>query len=63
MEPATKTETLDIEGMTCASCASFVEKSLSRTQGVQRALVNYATEKVTVDYLPSQAALAALLLK
>jgi Cu+-exporting ATPase len=60
MEPATKTETLDIEGMTCASCASFVEKSLSRTPGVQRAMVNYATEKATVDYLPTQASPATL---
>ncbi|QJX48513.1 heavy metal translocating P-type ATPase [Hymenobacter taeanensis] len=47
--------TLDIEGMTCASCASFVEKSLSRTPGVHKALVNYATERATVEYLPTQA--------
>jgi Cu+-exporting ATPase len=60
MEPATKTETLDIEGMTCASCAAFVEKSLSRTPGVQRAMVNYATEKATVDYLPTQTSPATL---
>ena len=55
MEPATKTETLNIEGMTRASCASAVEKSLSRTPGVQRAVVNFATEKATVDYVPAQA--------
>ncbi|QIX60310.1 copper-translocating P-type ATPase [Hymenobacter sp. BT18] len=60
MEPATKTETLDIEGMTCASCAAFVEKSLSRTPGVQRAVVNFATEKATIDYLPTQASPASL---
>ena len=60
MEPATKTETLDIEGMTCASCASFVEKSLSRTPGVQRAMVNFATEKATVDYQPAHASPATL---
>ncbi len=60
MNPATKTETLDIEGMTCASCASAVEKSLSRTPGVQSALVNFATEKATVQYLPGQASPATL---
>jgi Cu+-exporting ATPase len=60
MEPATKTETLDIEGMTCASCASAVEKSLSRTPGVQRAMVNFATEKATVDYVPTEASPATL---
>ncbi|MBT9394892.1 heavy metal translocating P-type ATPase [Hymenobacter sp. NST-14] len=60
MEPATRTETLDIEGMTCASCASFVEKSLARTPGVQRAVVNFATEKATIDYLPAEASPATL---
>ena len=60
MEPTTKTETFDIEGMTCASCASFVEKSLTRTPGVQRAMVNFATEKATIDYLPTQATPATL---
>ncbi|SDY67578.1 heavy metal translocating P-type ATPase [Hymenobacter psychrophilus] len=60
MEPATKTETLDIEGMTCASCASAVEKSLSRAPGVQSAMVNFATEKATVHYLPGQASPATL---
>ncbi|UOQ74860.1 heavy metal translocating P-type ATPase [Hymenobacter cellulosilyticus] len=60
MESTIKTETLDIEGMTCASCASFVEKSLTRTPGVQRAVVNFATEKATVDYLPAQASPATL---
>jgi Cu+-exporting ATPase len=60
MEPDVKTATLDIEGMTCASCASFVEKSLTRTPGVQRAVVNFATEKATIDYLPAQATPATL---
>ena len=55
-----ETATLDIEGMTCASCASFVEKSLSRTPGVQSAIVNFATEQATVHYLPDQATPAAL---
>ena len=58
--PTAATATLDIEGMTCASCASAVEKSLSRAPGVQSALVNFATEKATVQYLPSQASPASL---
>ena len=56
----TETATLDIEGMTCASCASAVEKSLSRAPGVQSALVNFATEKATVHYMPGQASPATL---
>ncbi|GAA4381080.1 heavy metal translocating P-type ATPase [Hymenobacter koreensis] len=51
----TATATLDIEGMTCASCASFVEKSLKRTPGVHNAMVNFATERATVEYLPHEA--------
>ena len=38
---------LDIEGMTCASCAQRVEKSLNDLPGVT-ATVNYATEKATI---------------
>ncbi|MEE6263264.1 heavy metal translocating P-type ATPase [Plantactinospora sonchi] len=40
---------LAIGGMTCASCASRIEKKLNRLDGVT-ATVNYATEKATVDY-------------
>ena len=38
---------LDVQGMTCASCAARVEKKLNRLEGVN-ATVNYATEKATV---------------
>ncbi|MEU4772529.1 heavy metal translocating P-type ATPase [Micromonospora sp. NPDC023644] len=40
---------LAIGGMTCASCASRIEKKLNRMDGVT-ATVNYATEKATVRY-------------
>jgi Cu+-exporting ATPase len=43
--PATE---LDIEGMTCASCAARVEKALARVPGVTGASVNLATERATV---------------
>ncbi len=38
---------LDLQGMTCASCAGRIEKKLNRVEGVQ-ASVNYATEKAHV---------------
>lgn len=38
---------LDIEGMTCASCATRVEKALNAVEGVE-ASVNYATERATI---------------
>ncbi|MFO8035221.1 MAG: heavy metal translocating P-type ATPase [Anaerolineales bacterium] len=42
--------TLPISGMTCASCASHVEKALSGVSGVAGANVNLATERATVRF-------------
>lgn len=39
---------LDLTGMTCASCANRIEKKLNKVDGVQ-ATVNYATEKARVQ--------------
>src|SRR6186997_3110384 len=38
---------LDLEGMTCASCAARIEKKLNKLDGVD-ATVNFATEQATV---------------
>ncbi len=40
---------LPIRGMTCASCASRIERKLNKLDGVT-ATVNYATEKASVAY-------------
>ncbi|OYW31979.1 MAG: copper-transporting ATPase, partial [Methyloversatilis sp. 12-65-5] len=40
--------TVDIEGMTCASCAARVEKAIAHVPGVATASVNLATESLTV---------------
>ncbi|MEI7616703.1 MAG: cation transporter, partial [Actinomycetota bacterium] len=42
--------TVPIKGMHCASCALVIEKTLSKTEGIKEARVNYGTEKVTVEY-------------
>jgi len=42
---------LDIEGMTCSSCAARVERNLNRIPGVE-ATVNFATERATVQLPP-----------
>ena len=39
---------LDIEGMTCASCVSKVERALGRVEGVDAAAVSLATRTATV---------------
>jgi P-type Cu+ transporter len=40
--------TFKVEGMTCASCVSRVEKALKAVPGVESASINLATEKATV---------------
>ena len=57
--PAAKT-TLNIGGMTCASCVAHVEEALKSVSGVVDAAVNLATEKATVEYVPGVAGLAEL---
>src|SRR5699024_9544471 len=42
-------ETLPIEGMTCASCVGRVEKALKKVEGVENAEVNLATEKAMIS--------------
>ena len=46
-------KTLNVEGMTCASCAQTIEKATQKLPGMQEATVNLATEKLTVNYDPS----------
>src|SRR4051812_2562728 len=52
--------TLDISGMTCASCVRHVEKALSRIDGARSAEVNLATEAATVSFDPQTAGLSEL---
>ena len=47
-EPKLETRELGVEGMTCASCVSRVEKALKSVPGVGQATVNLATEKATI---------------
>src|SRR4249919_1601360 len=43
---------LELEGMTCASCVSRIERTLNKLDGVE-ATVNFATEQATVHCDPS----------
>ena len=49
--PTSEMVRLDITGMTCASCASRIEKRLNKLDGVE-ATVNYATEQATIRAFP-----------
>ena len=44
-----KTAYYNVTGMSCAACASSVEKALNRNEGIE-ARVNIATEKVHLEF-------------
>ncbi|MFW1734332.1 heavy metal translocating P-type ATPase [Acinetobacter sp. ULE_I001] len=56
-EVADVTTELSIDGMTCASCVSRVEKALKNVPGVKEANVNLATERATIFGTTNVAAL------
>lgn len=45
-----KSETLYIEGMTCASCATAIEKAVKQIKGISKVSVNMAIERLFVEY-------------
>jgi P-type Cu+ transporter len=46
---------LPIKGMTCASCVAHVENGLKEAPGVEKAAVNLANERATVQFDPLRA--------
>jgi Cu+-exporting ATPase len=57
-----RTVKLELEGMTCASCAARIEKKLNKVDGLQ-ASVNFVTEQATVSCpndVPVEALVAAV---
>ena len=51
---------LELEGMTCASCATRIERKLNKLDGVE-ATVNYATDEAAVTFDPGEVTVADLL--
>jgi Cu+-exporting ATPase len=52
-EVPTRALTLSVGGMSCASCVAKIERGLHALPGVVRASVNLATERATIEALPS----------
>ena len=42
--------TVHIKGMTCVSCANNIERMLAKEEGVIKAEVNFATEKLSLEF-------------
>lgn len=53
----------EITGMTCAACATRIEKGLNRLDGVASANVNLALEKATIEFNPSEVTIADIIAK
>ncbi len=60
---ATSTSTFLLHGMTCANCAQTIEKGVAKMPGVSSASVNFAAEKLSVVYDPTQVQRADLIAK
>ncbi len=45
-----KKEKFDIQGMTCSSCQSHVEKAVSKLEGIQKVNVNLLSNNMIVEY-------------
>ena len=41
---------MKINGMTCSACAARVEKVTAKLAGVEKSSVNFASEKLTIDF-------------
>jgi Cu+-exporting ATPase len=54
---AAQQATLQVTGMTCASCVAHVERALRELPGVSQAIVNLATGTAKVEFDPSQVSL------
>jgi Cu+-exporting ATPase len=51
---------LQIAGMTCTNCAKAIEKALNAKEGIYSAAVNFATERVLVEYNSGQISLVSI---
>lgn len=59
-EKQSKEIVMGIGGMTCAACAKAVERAVKKLDGVVKAEVNIATEKLLVEYDPSKVRLSMI---
>jgi len=58
MSAVTRSLSLPIQGMTCASCVAHVEGALKEVPGASKIVVNLGNNKATLTYDPAQATLA-----
>ena len=47
MSTVKKTYRIEVD---CANCANLMEEAANRTEGIQKAVVNFMTQKMTVEF-------------
>lgn len=57
-EVRTQRVDIPVAGMTCAGCVATIEEALKSLEGVVSANVNLATERATVEYVPTLVTIA-----
>jgi P-type Cu+ transporter len=55
-----KAETLEIGGMSCTACAQASERAVKKLSGVAKANVNFATERLSVEYEDGEVSIDAI---
>lgn len=60
MNATARTINLPVQGMTCASCVSHVERALTKLPGVSQVAVNLATNTAKLAYDPAQLDITAI---
>ncbi|AZB43130.1 copper-translocating P-type ATPase [Bacillus sp. FJAT-42376] len=63
MSSPAKETTIGITGMTCAACASRIERGLNKMEGIEQAHVNLALERSTIKYHPNTVKLSEVAAK
>ena len=58
-----QTSVFAINGMTCANCAQTIEKGVAKIPGVATASVNFAAEKLSVEFDPARVSSEQLIAK
>ncbi len=59
-QPRLQKATIPVRGMTCAACVRRVENAIRKIDGVVAATVNLATERATVEFIPSRTTLKVI---
>ena len=55
-----ETQTFNLRGMSCASCAKNIEDAIASVSGVQTCTVNFGAEQASVTYDPRQASTSSI---